>query len=166
MVARILAVVVLITAFISCGGMSEEEIWSKVQESRQKSDHKETLRYYQLLIDKYPNSSRIPEVLWKAGALCSNDIKDYETAVKYYKEFVNRFPDHRDVPMALFLTGFLYNNELKNVDSARTYYTEFIRRYPTNEMVESARFELEHLGKNANEMFLQPKSKSTAKKGR
>lgn len=166
MVMRILTVIVLGITIMSCGGLSEEEIWLKVQEGQKKSDVKETLQYYQLLIDKYPNSTHISEALWKSASIYSNDLKDFLSAVKYYKAFASRFPDHRDAPTALFLTGFIYNNELKDIDSARVYYTEFMRRYPANEMITSVKFELDHLGKEPDTILPSPKSGTTAKKGR
>jgi TolA-binding protein len=166
MVVRIFAVLVLFMTMISCGRMSEEEIWSKVEESRKRSNHKETLQWYQTLLEKYPESPRTPEVLWKAGTTCSNELKDYATAVNYYKQFINRFPGHRDAPTALFLTGFFYNNELKNIDSARVYYTEFMRRYPSNEMATSVKFELENLGKESSVIIPNSGKSIKSKKGR
>jgi tetratricopeptide (TPR) repeat protein len=166
MVTRILALAVLMITMLSCGGISEEEIWSKVEESKKQAKPIETLRYYELLFEKYPKSARIPEALWNAASLCNNELKDYPASVKYYKDFLTRFPEHRDAPTALFLIGFIYNNELKNIDSARVYYMEFTQRFPTHEMIESVKFELDNLGKDANEVLPPPKSGRTAKKGR
>ena len=166
MAVRIFTFVVLIMTLLSCARMSEEEIWSKVEESRKRANHKETLQWYQTLLEKYPESPRTPEILWKAGTTCSNELKDYPAAVNYYKQFINRFPDHRDAPTALFLTGFFYNNEIKNIDSARVYYTEFMRRYPANELAMSVKFELDNLGKESSDVIPNPGKNRTAKKGR
>jgi outer membrane protein assembly factor BamD (BamD/ComL family) len=166
MVVRIFALVVLFMTMISCGRMSEDEIWMKVEESKKRANHKETLQWYQTLLEKYPESQRTPEILWKAGTTCSNELKDYSSAVIYYKQFISRFPDHRDAPTALFLTGFFYNNEIKNVDSARAYYSEFLRQYPANDLAASVKFELDNLGKESGNVIPNSGKKTTAKKSR
>jgi TolA-binding protein len=166
MVVRIVTVAILILTMVSCGRMSEDEIWSKVEESKKRVSPKETLQWYQMLIEKYPESPRMPEVLWKAGTTCSNELKDYRSAVNYYKQFINRYPDHRDAPTAMFLTGFFYNNEIKSIDSARVYYTEFMRRYPAHDLAVSVKFELDNLGKESSVIIPNPGKSIAAKKGR
>jgi len=166
MVLRWSAIAILTMTIFSCGRISEEELWSKVEESRKRANHKETLQWYQTIVDKYPESPRMPEVLWKAGSICSNDLKNYAAAVNYYKQFIVRFPEHSDTPKAIFLTGFFYNNELKNIDSARVYYAEFMRLYPSHEMATSVEFELENLGKESTDVIPNSGKNPTAKKGR
>jgi TolA-binding protein len=166
MLVRIGAAAVLLMTMISCGGMSEKDLWSRVEESRKRVNPKETLKWYQTLAEKYPDSPRMPEVLWKAGSICSNDLKDYAAAVNYYKQFAVRFPSHRDAPTAVFLTGYFYNNELRNIDSARAYYTEFMRRYPSHEMMPSVKFEIDNLGKESSDVIPNSGKNRTAKKGR
>ena len=143
--------------FMSCGGMSEDEIWSKANASKDSTSAKERLRYCSMLVEKYPKSAHVPDALWKAATISSDELRDYGSAVRYYEEFFRKYPDRPDAPKALFLTAFLYNNELHIVDSARLYYTEFQRRYPANELASSARYELDNLGKPPEALIAPPK---------
>ncbi len=164
---RMLAVLSLCAfLFMSCGGMSEDEIWSKANAGKDKSNAKERLQYCSMLVEKYPKSAHVPDALWKAATISSDELREYGSAVQYYREFFRRYPDRPDAPKALFLTAFLYNNELQNVDSARYYYLEFQRLYPANELAASARYELDNLGKPPEALIDSPAPGKIATKRR
>ncbi len=50
------------------------------------------------------------------------------------------------------MVGYLYANHLKNKDQAKAAYQTFIRDYPEHELVKDAQWELDHLGKDVNEI--------------
>jgi hypothetical protein len=65
-----------------------------------------------------------------------------------FRKFRESFPESREAPTALFLIGYFYNNELHQLDSARMVYEEFLKLYPSDKLAQSAKFELESLGKD------------------
>jgi len=50
------------------------------------------------------------------------------------------------------MVGYLYANHLKNMDMAKQAYATFIRNYPEHELVKDAQWELDHLGKDVNQI--------------
>ena len=51
------------------------------------------------------------------------------------------------------LSAFTLDNDLKRFEEARTLYEEFLERYPQNEFSDDARFLLENLGKDEEEII-------------
>ncbi len=155
----------LITFFVAlffmngCSRMSEQEILSHAQTSREQAKFADALGYYRMYLDEYPDGKDRAEVLLNAASLCGNDLKEYKAAVGLYKKFYREYPSNPDVSKAILLIGFLYSEQIKNVDSTRYYYTLFIEKYPQNEIVPSIKIELENLGKDP-EKLLEERLKS------
>jgi TolA-binding protein len=77
---------------------------------------------------------------------------DFQGAIASYQEIVKRYPRSPQAPQCQFMVGYLYANHLKNTDLAREAYQTFIRNYPDHELVKDAQWELDHLGKDVNEI--------------
>jgi len=86
-------------------------------------------------------------------------------AIENFKNIVHYYPQGKRAAESLFMMGFINANDLKKYDDAKKYYTEFIQKYPKHELAPSARYELDNLGKDINELpFLKQISRdSTAK---
>jgi TolA-binding protein len=63
-----------------------------------------------------------------------------------------KYPDSEKTPNAIFMIGYIYANELQDNDKAREAYEYFIENYPDNVLVQSARWEIENLGKSLEEI--------------
>lgn len=72
-------------------------------------------------------------------------IKDFESIVKYY-------PESEKISDAIFMLGFINANDIKDLDEAKKYYELFIEKFPDHELTVSAKYELENLGKDVNEL--------------
>ena len=72
-------------------------------------------------------------------------LKDFESIVKYY-------PDSAGISDAVFMLGFINANDIKDLDEAKKYYELFIEKFPEHELAVSAKYELENLGKDVNEL--------------
>ncbi len=77
---------------------------------------------------------------------------NFTGAVDTYKEIVKRFPKSTEAPQCQFMIGYLYANHLHNIDLAKDAYATFIKNYPEHELIKDAQWELDHLGKDVNEI--------------
>jgi TolA-binding protein len=77
---------------------------------------------------------------------------NFQAAIDCYQEIVKRFPKSQQAPQCQFMVGYLYANHLKNLDMAKQAYQTFIHNYPENELVKDAQWELDHLGRDVNEI--------------
>jgi len=75
-----------------------------------------------------------------------------EKAIENFKKLLEYYPQGDKTASAMFMVGFIYANNLENYEEARIYYNKFIEKYPEHELVASARYELETLGKDINEL--------------
>jgi TolA-binding protein len=97
------------------------------------SDTKTEEEYYKLAYDQY------------------NDEK-YDESVNNFKSLLENYPDGQNSPNAMFMIGFICANHSKKLDEAKIYYNMFMEKYPKHELVSSAKYELETLGKDINEL--------------
>ncbi|RPH94922.1 outer membrane protein assembly factor BamD [candidate division KSB1 bacterium] len=77
---------------------------------------------------------------------------NFQGAIESYQEIVKRFPKSTQAPQCQFMIGYLYANHMKNMEMAKDAYRTFIRNYPEHELVKDAQWELDHLGKDVNEI--------------
>ncbi|MFH1861854.1 MAG: tetratricopeptide repeat protein [bacterium] len=83
------------------------------------------------------------------------ESQDFENAVTQYAKLIELHPKGKYAPQSQFMIGFIYANELKNYEEAKQAYTAFLEKYSSTAdsgMVASARWELEHLGQDINEI--------------
>lgn len=73
-------------------------------------------------------------------------------AVTSYEELVRKYPRSRQAPQCLFMLGYLYANHMNDLDKARNAYQSFLEKYPNDPLVKDARWELNHLGQDVNEI--------------
>ncbi|NOX37122.1 MAG: tetratricopeptide repeat protein [Calditrichaeota bacterium] len=78
--------------------------------------------------------------------------EDWKQAEAYFEKIVQEFPNGMYTSKALFMVGFINANYLNNYDKAREYYQKFIDRYPNHELADDAKYELENMGKNIDDL--------------
>jgi TolA-binding protein len=64
----------------------------------------EAIRYFDRLIDNYPQHEKAPYALFLQGFIFENQLGDPVKAKPYYEEFLKKYPDHslaRDVNFSL-----------------------------------------------------------------
>ncbi len=153
--SKFVSVVLGLVLLVGCSKLTDEQLWNQGVDAQKAEKLPEALRNYQQLLDDHPKSPKVPEALYAIGSICQTKQFDLYRAIRSYRRIVEEYPSHATASSAMFLIGFIYNNDLKNADSARIAYEEFLRKYPDNSMAASARFELEHLGKNPDEIIDQ-----------
>ena len=92
------------------------------------------------------------ENLHKA-AETSGSLGQSNAALAIYDWILKYYPDHARTPQALFLKAFTYDSGLKDFDNARIYYQQFLDKYPTDDFAPSAKFLLDNLGKDDEELL-------------
>lgn len=148
---------VLLFTLISCSRKTDVELLHDGEKAYQDKKFELAVNLYQQIVDRSPATAYAESAQYRIAAIYSNDIHDPRKALRAYQSFYEKFPNSPDAPTSLFLEGFLFNNELHLTDSAREVYTKFVQKYPNHSLAESARFELETLGKDPGQ-YLQSKS--------
>ena len=157
----------------ACSKPTEGELWDKGVDAQKSDRFDDALASYQMLLKEYPKGEKVPEALYAIGSIYQNNKRDstnvhFQRAIGAYQRLTKEYPDHPTASSASFMIGFIYNNELKNSDSAKAAYEYYLAHYPSSPMVESARFELQNLGKEPAEILnssMPPPSKDvTARK--
>lgn len=144
----------LIAPLMGCSKLSEGQLMEKAVEAQKGNQFTEALEHYQTFLDEYPKSDKIPEVLYAMGSIYQNQ-REFPKAVDVYKRITKDYPEHATASSASFLVGFIYSNELKNYAAAKSAYEEFLLKYPSSPMASSAKFELDNLGKDPEEIIKQ-----------
>ena len=92
------------------------------------------------------------DLLLKAAGLAKT-IEQPAKAVELYALIIANAPQHPKAATAQFMTGFIYANDMNELDKAKVAYEAFLQKYPTDELTESAKMELENLGKSPEELI-------------
>lgn len=147
-----------------CGKSSPGEMNAKAEEAYKLQNYPLALEQFTELITTHPGSPEADEAAFRCAAIYQNDLHDSQKAVDAYNRYLNLFPQGKKAPTALFLLGYMYNNELHKLDSAAIAYRTFLSKYPSDEMASSAKFELDNLGKSAEELL--PESVASEQPGK
>jgi len=92
------------------------------------------------------------------------DQQNWVQAEENFSKVIQEYPNGLFSSKALFMLGYVNANPLKNFEKAKKYYTEFLERYPDHELADAARYELENMGKDVEDLpFLneQPDQKTS-----
>ncbi len=87
----------------------------------------------------------------------------YEEAIKNFRKVVEKNQQTEESKKALFMLGFINANHTNDLDQAKKYYQQFLQQYPDHELAASAKYELDNLGKDINELsiFKETEQKET-----
>ena len=98
------------------------------------------------------NPEQYVDLLLKAAGLAKT-IEKPEKAIELYASILANAPQHPKAATAQFMTGFIYANDMAQLDKAKAAYETFLQKYPKDELAESAKMELENLGKSPEELI-------------
>ncbi len=89
----------------------------------------------------------------------------WSEAEQNFQKILDQYPNGIYSSKALFMVGFINANYLGNYEKAKEYYTKFLKKYPNHDLADDARYEIENLGKNVDELpFLQEEQDSVKQK--
>ena len=146
-------ILLLLIGLTSCSRKSPQELLHEGNEAYENKMVDQALDCYLQIVDRAPESPYADTAQYRAASIYSNELHNPRKALEAYRKYYQLFPKSLQAPTALFLTGFLYNNELHNIDSARITYQEFLDKFPNHSLAQSARFEVETLGKDPSHIF-------------
>jgi tetratricopeptide (TPR) repeat protein len=92
------------------------------------------------------------EVRFKAASLAKT-VEQPQKAIELYASVLANAPQSPKAATAQFMTGFIYANDLNELDKAKVAYEAFLQKYPNDELAESAKMELQNLGKSPEELI-------------
>ena len=143
----------LLLLFIACGvRQTAEELWSSSKREVQARRYRKAIQVLEKLVAAYPEHALAPRAQFQVGDIYMNNINDLHSSVAAYQETTSRYPDTDEGVKALFMVGFVYANHLGDYEAARRAYLGFRDQYPNHELIPSVQFELENLGKSADEI--------------
>jgi len=155
---------IILIIFIGCGEKkTKEQLNAEALRYEREENYKEAIKTFELLADKYPQANFADSVLFRIAQIYSNNLSDFEGSIATHKRLIEKYPESNFGLQSLFLVGFHYNNNIKDTVNARLYYEKFLEKYPNHELVTSVEWELQHLGKDPNEIeFLKTESPDEA----
>ena len=96
-----------------------------------------------LILDKYPKSSVVPDVLATTGST-EESLAKFSDAAKMYQRLANQFPQDKRSPMALFNAAILFKG-VNNNDQAIAIFRDFGQRYSDHQIAPDANLALAEL---------------------
>jgi soluble lytic murein transglycosylase-like protein/TolA-binding protein len=123
-----LAAVRKLDSFDNDANLSEAEHLLRASVYQFNRDFAGARRHFQLLIDRYPQSSTLPNATFQLGRGFYLEIK-YDDALKAFQKVVDTYPDSPSAREALSFVGSTYLR-MKRYDDAIGVYKRFIARFP------------------------------------
>ncbi|MCB2204718.1 tetratricopeptide repeat protein [bacterium] len=151
-VLSLLAITAVLFAACSSGSDSGD-MFSKARGLEEDGKATDALALYEQIVKDTPDAEEAPEALFRSAALYYNEQKDKLKAATTYELVAEKYPQSTFAHRGLFIAGFTYANELGNYERARVAYEKYLQQYPDSSMAETARFELENLGKTPEELL-------------
>jgi TolA-binding protein len=127
---------------------TDEELLKSATLHQRSDEPDDAISDFQMLIQKYPMSDKVPEALFAMGAIYLNSKKEYVKAESVYTKLIMDFPEHATAQGASYQRARIFIEHLHKPDSAIAAYELFLQRYPNSIPASSARSELMGLKKN------------------
>lgn len=144
--------VLFLTVLASCTRKTDAELFDEGKKAETEQNYPLAVERYNDIVGRMSNPAYAESSQFRLAMIYTNTEKDKSKAIAAYQKFCSLFPDSKQTPTMLFLQGFIYANEMKDLDQARGVYESFLQKYPDHELARSARFELENLGKDPDEI--------------
>lgn len=140
-------------------GMSEQKLISGFDGVREKfnvvfenpKDHdqndlkplNDSLVYYvDALVNEFPKSAELPEVLCRAG-ISSLNVKNGNKALQYLNYVVDSFPKHIMAPQSMYFIGRTKEVLLQDIEGAKDAYKKLYRAFPNTVWGQNAKSSVE-----------------------
>lgn len=102
--------------------------------------------------DKYPDDQQSAEFLFKA-AQKGIYLDQPKESVEFLDKLVKNYPASPMVEEAMFLSAYTLENNIQDYPAAKSRYELFLSKYPKGELADDAKFSMEHMGQNADELL-------------
>jgi hypothetical protein len=98
--------------------------------------------YVDALINDFPNSKELPEVLCRAG-ISSLNVKNSVKALEYLNFVVDSFPNNKIVPQSMYFIGRTKEVLMNDIVAAKESYKKLYRSFPNSVWGQNARTSVE-----------------------
>jgi len=172
---KLFSVCVIITTalFLNSCKPSEEKLLNKISEMEktlnadstkvpEKAEALKLIDLYVAFAEKFPQSEKAPECLFKAARYCMSYMLSTK-AVEFFDQIIKEYPQYPKLPDCYFLKAFVYDSQLSNLPLARKTYEELIAKYPNHELAIQAKALLDILGKNLEDVIAGFEEKNQTK---
>jgi len=105
-----------------------------------------------LFISIFACSGKLAEEEYYTKAKDAYTAMKFDVAIYNFKELVQYYPKGEHNAEAMFMLGFIYANDLQQFDEAKEFYEQFVQKYPDHDLTDDAKYELETLGKDINDL--------------
>lgn len=95
---------------------------------------------------------KLSEMEYYQAATEAFNKQDFEKSVDYFEKIIKYYPESQRAADALFMLGYINANHTNDLEAAEKYYKQFIENFPDSELADDAQYELDHLGKDINEL--------------
>ena len=129
-----------------------EWIINKAETLRKRKLTKESINNLSYMVKFYSDNLLAAKAQYIIGDIYMNDLRDFEKALSEYRIVLNDHKGSKEEALAQFMIGYIFANVLKDFDKARSEYQVFLDRFPKHELYPSVKFEINHLGKDINEI--------------
>lgn len=152
----IFSLVILVISFsliYNCGEKKTKEQLYAIGEKQEKEEKfTDAIKTYQKIVKKFPKTENAEEAQYKIALIYSNNLNDFQKSIESHEALIHKYPESKYAAQSVFMIGFIYANNLDNLDKAKEYYTQFLEKYPEHELVNSVKWELDHLGQDINDI--------------
>jgi TolA-binding protein len=99
-----------------------------------------------------PSDSLSPLLLYRSSETY-RAIRNFNLAIELYDRVMAEYPSFSKNEQILFLKAFTLDNDLDDQEKAKVAYEQFLNKYPTSDFADDAKFLLDNLGKEEDEII-------------
>ncbi|MDX9760355.1 MAG: tetratricopeptide repeat protein [Bacteroidota bacterium] len=136
-----------------CAGQDASDLLAQATTLRESGKGSEALPLYEQITRDYAESPQAPEAMYHCAVLYFKEQMDPIKAATTYELVAEKFPQTEWGHRGLFAAAYTYANEIGNLERGRHAYEKYLAQYADSSMAETVRFELENLGKSAEELL-------------
>ena len=136
-----------------CSGQNAGDLLEQANALQKDGKATEALVLYEQITKDFADSPQAPEAMFHCALIYINEQKDPIKAATTYEMIAEKYPESEWGHKGLFAAAFTYANEIGNLERARKAYEKYLKEYADSSMAETARFELDNLGKSAEELL-------------
>jgi outer membrane protein assembly factor BamD (BamD/ComL family) len=113
----------------------------------------EALALYEQVATEFAEAPQAPEAMFRSALIYINEQGDPIKAATTYELISEKYPESEWGHKGLFAAAYTYANDIGNLERGRLAYEKYLAQYADSSMAETARFELDNLGKSAEELL-------------
>jgi TolA-binding protein len=147
---------------IGCSGQDASDLMNQATDLQLDGKTAEALALYEQVAKNFKDAPEAPMAMYRCAQIYINEQKDPVKAATTYELVAEKYPESEWGQKGLFAAAYTYANEIGNLERGREAYKKYLKQYPDSSMAETAKFELDNLGKSPEEILQSLQSTPTA----